>query len=364
MSASRRAGALRAAAVLAAGSLVAAGCGLLPKQGVVAHPLSVLPVPAQQQVATVTVQTGTVVASQQVAGTVAPLQTALLYFTVGGKVATLNMRNNQVVQKGDVLATLDSGNIAFQISQMGLTIQQDQLHINDLENSLQTSPPTSAEDAANRMVAVQQAQLQLQADQLQQQKLQLQLQQYQIVAPFSGKLTNVSVHTGDGVGQYQVLAQLQDMEGAQFIATLTPAQAQIISPGQPVALTLSSNPQAKLATTVNSVQVPTDQAAAIAQANGGLGGLTKPQVTLNLPGGYTFNPSDIGSSFNAVITVAEADNVLYLPKGVVFQFNGLDYVFLVKNGQTVERPVTVGLGGDQDIVITAGLQDGDTVLQQ
>lgn len=340
------------------------GCSVLPQHGVVARPLGTLPVPAQQQITTVAVQRGNVVNSAQLAGQLQPRQTALLYFRVNGQVKTLNMSNNKMVHAGDVLATLDTGNLAFQINQAQLTIERDQLHIDDVANSVNTSPPVSQADAEKRTVQLQQAQIQLQQDDEALQKLQLQLAQYQIVAPFDGRIMNVSKHLGDGVGQFEVIAQLQDTSGVRFVAKLTAAQAQIISPGQAVKLTLSSDPQNAYTTTVNSVQIPSDNAVAIAKQNNGLGGLTDPQVTLNPPKGFTSTPDDVGTAFTAIVTVAEADSVLYLPKNVVFALNGLDYVNLYENGHVLQRPVTVGLGGDQDTVISSGLNEGDTVVQQ
>ncbi len=337
---------------------------VFPKHGVVAHPLGALPVPAQQQIATVSVQRGNVPYTAQVAGQIQPAQTAELYFVVGGQIKALNIKNNQMVHKGDVLATLDTGSLPFQINQMNLTIQRDQLHIDDVENSVQTSPPVSVADAQKRTVQLQQAQIQLQEDQHALQKLQLQLAQYEIVAPFDGRVVNVGVHLGDGVGQYQVIAQLQDTSGVRFVAKLSATQAPIVATDQSVKLQLSSDPNNPLNTTVNSVQIPSDTAVAIAKQNGGFGGLTDAQVTFNLPAGYKPKVSDIGTAFTAIITVAEADNVLYLPKNVVFSLNGLDYVNLYKNGQVVQRPVTVGLGGDQDTVITSGLSEGDQVVSQ
>jgi RND family efflux transporter MFP subunit len=354
-------------APLLAASVAAAGCTfrLLPAQGVVANPATRLVLPAQQQVTTVTVQQGNVTATQQIAGTIEPVRTALLYFLTNGKVETLNMVNGQAVHAGEVLATLNVGNLPFQISQMNLTLQRDQLQITDLENSLQTNPPTSPLQADQRMNQVQEAQMQLQADQLSQQSLQLQLSQQEIIAPFAGVLQDVNVQTGNDVGQYQVLAQLQDTSGGIWVAKLTAAQANIIAPGQPVKLSLSTDPQAALTTTIGSVQIPTSDATAIAQANSGLGGLTQPQATLATPSGYTFKASDVGAAFTGVVTVAEQDNVLFLPNSnTVFSFNGLNYVFLYKDGRTIERPVSLGLQGTQDVVITGGLKAGDAVVEQ
>lgn len=357
-------GGRRLLAVVAVAGVAVTGCGVVPQMGVVSHPQTALPNPATQQVSTVPVQQGNLVASVQVAGQVQPRQQALLYFTLssGGVIATLNIKNGDVVHQGQVLATLDSGNLAFQINQQNLTIQRDQLHINDLENSLQLQPPTSPESAANLNFGLQQAQLQLKQDQLALEQLQLQLAQYQITAPFNGVISNLGVHLGQYVGAYQVVAHIQDVSGAYFVAKLNPADVSEISPGLPVVLSLAAHAQSKYTTTVNSVQVPSAAAVAIAKANNGFGGLTQPQVTLNLPSNYAFNPGDIGGAFTAIITVAQRDNVLYLPNNVISSFQGLDSVNVDINGRIVQRQVTLGLQGDTGVQITAGLQAGDMVV--
>lgn len=355
-----------ALAVLAVAGIATAGCGLLPQTGVAVHPLPGLPAPATQQISTIPVQTGTVTASVQVAGLVEPRQSALLYFTLGGggQIATLNMTNDALVKKGQVLATLDAGNLPFEINQQNLTIERDQLHINDLESSLQLQPPTSAQNAANFNFALQQARIQLNQDQLHLMQLQLQLARYQITAPFSGEITNVNVHLGQYVGAYQTLAQIQDTSAVRFVAKLNPTVVPEISTGQPVEFSLAAHPQTKYTTTVNSVQVPTPADVAIAKANHGFGGLTQPQVTLNRPAGYVLTPNDIGGAFTAIITVAQANNVLYLPNsgGIITSFEGLNSVNLDVQGQIVQRLVTLGLQGDTSIQITGGLQAGDQVV--
>lgn len=351
--------------VLAAG-VAAAGCGILPAQGVTAQPLTVLPSPKTQQLSTVPVKQGSVVASVQVAGQIQPRQQALLYFTLssGGKVQTMTLKNGATVRAGQVLATLDAGNLPFQISQQGLTIQSDQLQIQNLELGLQSQPPTSPKQAVQRDFQLQQAQVQLRQDQLALQHMQLQLAKYRIVAPFNGEISNVSVHLGNYVGAYQSLARISSTGSPLFVAKL-PASAQTeVAPGQPVELTLAAHGQTKYLTTVNSVQIPTPAAAAIAQANHGFGGLSGPQVTLNTPKNFVFTPKDLGGAFTAIVTVAKRKNVLYLPNnGLVLDFQGLDYVNLDVSGRIVQRRVTLGLQGNQSVEVTGGLKAGDLVVQ-
>jgi len=362
-----RRGSMVAGVALLAMGVAVSGCGILPQQGVVARPLTVLPSPKTQQITTVAVQQGPVINSLQVAGQIQPNQQALLYFVYknGGKIKTLNMKNGDMVAKGQVLATLDPGNLPFQISQQQLTITQDQLHISDLANGLTLHPPTSAADAAARNSQLQQAQVQMKQHQLDLENLQIQLGQLQVRAPYAGKIDKMSKHIGDWANAYAPIAQISDTSDVHFVAKLDPATVTEVSPGQSVVLGLASDSQHKYTTTVNSVQVPTDAAAAIAKANDGFGGLTAPQVTLDIPTGYRQKADDIGGAFTAIITVDQRSNVLYLPNsgGIVTSFQGLNSVNLDVNGHIVQRKVTLGLQGNKYVEVTAGLQAGDMVVQ-
>ncbi len=347
-----------------ASTLVVAACGLLPAQGVTSHPKSTLPVPTSQHLATVHVHLGTVLATVQSAGQVMPQQFALVGFHAGGQIKTLNMRNGQIVRRGAVLATLHTGTLPFQIGQQKLNIAQEQMQIADLRQSAQLSPPVSPAQAAQRSLQLKRAQLQLQQMQITLRRLQIQLQRFEIIAPFTGRVTHLNVHIGSTVGPFEPIAHLSDVAAVQFVVHLpNPTVAQEVAPGQVVKLSLASAPGRGLYTTVNSVQIPTSQAVAIAKANQGLGGATAPQATLNPPSGFKLKRSEVGSAFTARITVAQAPGVLYLPSTAIHAFNGLDYVNLYAKGQVVQRPVQLGLEGDGYTAVTAGLHDGQKVLQ-
>ena len=356
----------QAVAVLActAGTTLLSACGLLPARGVTAHPGSKLPLPTSQHLATVHVHMGTVLATVQSAGQLAPKQFALVGFRAGGQIKTLHMRNGQIVKRGAILATLHTGTLPFQIGQQQLNIRQQQLTISELQQSAQLSPPVSAGQAAQRSLQLKQAQLQLQQTEITLHRLQIQLQRYEIIAPFTGRVTHLNIHLGSMVGPFQPIAHLSDVTAVRFIVHLpNPTVAQEVAPGQIVKLSVASAPGHAFYTTVNSVQIPTAQAVAIAKANQGLGGATAPQATLTPPSGFKLKRSEVGSAFTARITVAQAPGVLYLPSSAIHAFYGLDYVNLDSNGQVVQRPVQLGLEGDGYTAITAGLHDGQKVVQ-
>jgi RND family efflux transporter MFP subunit len=363
----RRLPAVRRAPRFALGVVLAAllsGCGILPPQGTAAvHPGTLQP-PTSSQVSTVPVQYGVVQKTVQVAGVLAPIQQALLYFHDSGTVTVLNMQVGQTVKQGQLLASFNTNNDLYQIAEQRLAVRADELNIQNLLQQDATAAAASPQQAAQANLALANARIQLQRDEIQLAQDQLTLREDQVVAPFTGVVAKVNIQVGQYVQSDQVIAELDDDRQAQLVAKLPTADVSEVAPGDPVAVSLTSSTTNQLLyTTVASVQVPTPDQIAVAQSNPSLGALSKPQVTLKLPSGFTFSPSDIGDAFQAQITVAQAQNVLYLPSDVIFSFNGLDYVNLDRNGVVTERPVQVGLEGDQDTVILAGLKVGDQVVQ-
>ncbi len=348
---------------MAAGTLTA-GCGLLPNLGVSAHPLAQLPTPTAQQLNTTQVQVGTVTATLALQGQMHPQQEAVVYAHTGGTVLTLAVQSGQQVKQGQVLITLDPGNLAYQIQQQTLVVQAQQLAIQNLANGLQTQPPTSAAAAQQVNVQLQTDQLTLQQDELALTGLQQQLTADTITAPIAGTVNNINVKLNQSISAYQALATVQDTTALEFAAPISTGQATELSPGQAAVITLARQPQVKYVATVAAVEVPTPAAAAIAKANSGLGGLTTPEVTFTAPIGYKPLAKDVGGVFNVVITVATVQNVMYLPaiSGLITNFQGIDSVNLDVNGHVVQRQVTLGLQGNKTVEVTGGLKPGDVVV--
>jgi HlyD family secretion protein len=69
-----------------------------------------------------------------------------------------------------------------------------------------------------------------------------------------------------------------------------------------------------------------------------------------------------GMTADLDIIIAQARNVLVLPKEAVTTQDGKASVLLLKNGGTVVQPVTTGIEDDIDVEITEGLQEGDEVV--
>ena len=69
----------------------------------------------------------------------------------------------------------------------------------------------------------------------------------------------------------------------------------------------------------------------------------------------------VGQSVTAVVTIAEAQNVVRVPTNAVRSVGGQHIVQVSVNGQTQPRTVEVGVQGNQYVEITSGLKVGENI---
>jgi macrolide-specific efflux system membrane fusion protein len=70
----------------------------------------------------------------------------------------------------------------------------------------------------------------------------------------------------------------------------------------------------------------------------------------------------LGQTATVEITVAKAEDVLYVPSAAVRTAGGQSTVTIVRNGKQSTVTVEVGVKGDQGTEITSGLEEGDQVV--
>ncbi len=339
---------------------VMAGCSLLPSE-----PVSVgnvkIQLPPPPAPITVKVRQGDVTLSAQVAGQVQSTHVQNLYFSNGGRVASVAVTNGQSVAAGQVLASLATGGLPFAIRSEGLAIKRDQLAVEQLQAQDQATPPLNQDQAQQQAIQMQQAQLALQQDQTNLANDQSQLSMDEVIAPFGGVVNDVAVNPGDQVAAFQVVMVISDPRTQAFIAQPDSSTAQVLTVGMPFTMTLSTGDKTTYHGTIASVVVPTAAEIAAAEQSGNPNGIPVPQATLDVTD-YAGTPP-LGAAFTATILLQQAKNVLYLPADAVHEFGGSSYVELYKNGVISDQPVQVGLQGDTDWAITSGVTAGEEVVE-
>jgi len=341
-------------------TVVPAGCSLLPSE-----PVSIgnvkIQLPPPPAPLTVKVQQGTVLLSAQVAGQVQSTHVQNLYFNNSGRVGDVSVANGQTVSQGQVLASLDTGGLPFNIQSGKLAIQRDQLALEQIQQQDLATPPLNQNQAQEQAIQMQQAQLALQQDQTNLANDEQQLADDEVIAPFSGVVNDVAINPGDQVGGFQVVMEISDPRSQAFIAQPDSTTAQELSVGVPFTMTMSADNTKTYHGTVAQVIVPTAAQIAAAEQSGNPNGIPVPEAILNITD-YTGTPP-LGATFSATIVMQEAKNALYLPADAVHQFGGSSYVELYKNGVISDQPVQVGLQGDTDWAITGGVTVGEQVVE-
>lgn len=341
-------------------AVFASGCALLPTEQV-SLGNATIQLPPTPPPPTVAVKQGDIELSAQVAGQVQSTNVQNLYFDNGGRVTTLNVQNGDLVHAGDVLATLDIGDLQFQIEDDQLALKRDGLTLQQVQQQTQASPPTNQDQASQVAIQMNQAQLALQQDQTNLAQAQQQLQKNEIVAPMSGVVNDVAVSAGDQVQSYQVVMTISDPSTQAFIAKLDSTTATELAAGDAFVMTMAAVKNTTYHGTIASVVIPTPDEIAAAEQSGNPNGIPQPQATLTVSD-YPGQPP-LGATFSATIVIQQAKNVLYLPSDAIRPFNGSAYVETYKNGVISEQPVVIGLQGDTATEVQSGVTLGEEVVE-
>jgi hypothetical protein len=185
------------------------------------------------------------------------------------------------------------------------------------------------------------------------------MQAFTITAPAPGMVIYVKEWngrkrtTGSQVNSWDPgVATLPDLTQMESVTYVNEIDVRKVAMGQPVTLTLDSDPTKRLTGTVTSVanvgeQRPnTDAKVFEVKVN-----VTEVDTTLR-PGMTTGN----------AIETLRLKDVLYVPIEAVSGADGVPFVFKVSGGNTVRQEIVTGAMSEDEVVITQGLKPDDRVL--
>jgi multidrug efflux pump subunit AcrA (membrane-fusion protein) len=146
----------KAAAVLTclglATIVVTSGCGAAPREEPTPTPIAQTTTSTSKL--TYKIQPGTVVDKLEFIGRVSPIQQEQLYFKNDGRVAKVNVKEKDTVNKGDVLAELEISDLQNQLAQAQITLETAQ-------SKLKTSTTNVADQRAQAESTLRIAQIKL-----------------------------------------------------------------------------------------------------------------------------------------------------------------------------------------------------------
>ncbi|AMY71939.1 efflux RND transporter periplasmic adaptor subunit [Frigidibacter mobilis] len=334
---------------------------------------------------TATVTRGTVERSVLATGAIEASQLVSVGARVSGQVETLAVELGQLVQKGDLIAQIDSDDQKNAVLQAEATLKQIEAQIAakrasilqarlllDRRRTLNEKNLTSSEDlqAAEAGLTVAEAEL----DQIEAQKTQAEvslssarteLDRTRITAPITG--TVVAIVTDEGVTvnantSSPTLVKLAALDRMVIKAEISEADVVQVQPGQPVSFTLSGAPDLQFDATLRAIEpapatiedsdsVSTDSAI-----------YYNALLDVDNPDGIL----RIGMTAEVRILLAQAKDVLTIPAAALGARaeDGTRSVSVYDpaTGAVETRAVKVGLNTNVTAEILSGLAEGERVV--
>jgi RND family efflux transporter MFP subunit len=169
-------------------------------------------------------------------------------------------------------------------------------------------------------------------------------------APFSGLVAERAVSVGDYVTKGTRVATVVSIDQLRVELTVPEQAVALIKGGQPVRLTVDAYPGETFAATVRFVSpaLRVDQRA-----------LTVEAIVPNKDG--RLKP---GFFATALIEQGASAPALVAPEAAVETVSGTSRVYVVKDGKTEERIVTLGEKVDGDVELTTGVAQGESLVAE
>jgi RND family efflux transporter MFP subunit len=310
------------------------------------------PKPKEEPVQTVEVKTGEIKSVISASGTLEGTDSADLRFKISGKLNQITVKPGEKVEKGDLIASLDTQDLSINLQQARNTfiakdatakrVEDDVKENENDENFTQQEERTAAQKARDNafddIKAAQRA-----------------FQDAYIYAPLSGIVTKADPNVGQIVSAADVIAQIVDESEYVFEAEVDESDLGQIQLGQAADITLNSYPDQTFKASVSKITPTTETT-----DSGGTVVIVK--LALGKPAINFVS----GINGQAEIITNQKNDVLIIPLEALMEneqsSSSNDEVY-IKKGDTFEKvKVETGIQSDIEVEVKSGLSPGDQVV--
>jgi len=314
-------------------------------------------------VVTATAEKGDIDIVFKALGTVTPLSTVTVKTQISGQIVRLDFKEGQRVQKGDLLAEIDSRPYLLQLDQAQGQLLRDQALLKTAQQDLARYRTLAAQDSIARQQVDTQQQLVRQydgvvkTDQAQVDNAKLNILYCHIVAPVSGRVGLRQIDQGN-------YAQNSDANGIVIITQTQPISVMFTLPEdslQPILRKLHAN--ATLSVAIYDRNDTTQLAT---------GTLTTIDNQINTSTGTfrlraEFANADESLFPNQFVNVQLLADTLHdatvIPTAAVQRGSPGTFVFVLNADDTVSvRPVKLGASEGERVAVLSGVEPGDRVV--
>jgi RND family efflux transporter MFP subunit len=286
----------------------------------------------------------------EIDGTLAAVRSAELGFESPGRLAQISVRVGDTVKAGQVLGTLDTGEISAQLkaahaqaraAEAQLTLATDQ------ERRTATMVQSGSLAEANGVQSAQQKALaaaELDAARAQVSLSQVALGNHRLVAPFAGSVTRAPEGVGGVVSPGNQLFEVQDLTKLKLKGTLGENDAGLVEKGAKIQIdTEHGSVEGSITVVLGSVDAATRRVRIEAEVDNQDSRLRA------------------GSFVRGVVHAGTAMPVLKLPHGVL-RPGGQDELFVVTGDVLQSRHVVYAVSPQGELLVRRGLAPGERVL--
>lgn len=303
--------------------------------------------------------TGSVEASRTVRVTMEP----------GWRVASVHFREQQHVEKGQLLVKLDETELLGQLDQINANLSLAETNRAATEVTLGRLRRLYDKGyAARQEVENAERQLDLSRAQIADRKaalaqIEARRSRASIVSPISGIVTRQFVEVGgvisggdvrlSGQPSAQPVAEIAETGSTEFQADVDQADVARLRVGQPATVQIDALPRQVFQSVTREIA-----AAPMPDPTG------RVRYVIRLPLRAADGLLKIGMTGSARFVIARKEQALALPLAVILQQGEQEIVYVLRDGRAIMKRIETGLQGEAMVEIASGLSPEDLVIDQ
>jgi len=317
---------------------ISIGCELLPREEELL-PFDLLQ-PADVTFITMQPERGTIqnILKDQ-ATAISAVQYNMTFENRSGYLAEMNVTFGSIVEEGDVLARLDTGNLELDIRRQEINIQKIELSI------------AESRRWGGQRYAIQQATLDLELANLTLQQLTDEYESASIIAPHAGEIVFLGeLRIGDYVSARRTVMVLADP--TQIMFEYSGQHARMLKYGMEAMIDLDTNLTVPVRVSMTANEAPVEERDRYRDTI-----IFTPLDQDDIP-----ESVGLGRRFQFSIILEEKDDVIVIPRHVVSLFMNQHYVQILEDGMRVQRDLVVGIVTNQEVEVVRGLTEDDVII--
>jgi len=258
---------------------------------------------------------------------------SLSFYTTGAFMKDLYVKDGDAVQKGQVLAEIDTDSLKNRISLEEIRLKKMKLILENLVNS-------KAKETALKSV-----QLDIEAGELRLENLKKELVSSKLISNISGKVFNCGrTKPGEMVRMSQPIMTIADT--GQMQIECSGEQVKKLRIGMKVKIDYKNNQLKGEVVSLDEAQIK-DKLEMVATVN-----------IEKLP-----KDANIHDTVKVTVELGMKKNVIIIPKNCIRTSGEFAIVQVMENGSKVERFVEIGVENDSQAEVVSGLSEGEEIIK-